>query len=105
MSNGQVSAQTGELKTVTGQDNQPTQVVVVYGAYTFVGPDGQTYWVNYYADDTGFHPIVGMYHMQWVYDYSIFSRDYVIIIGTGPGGIKPGDNQGVDPNALKALIG
>ena len=26
------------------------------GSYSYVGPDGQTYQVDWYADETGYHP-------------------------------------------------
>ncbi|XP_055695803.1 endocuticle structural glycoprotein SgAbd-5-like [Lutzomyia longipalpis] len=79
LSDGQIRSETGALKDV-GEE----RVIIVQGAYTFVGPDGQIYWVNYTADENGFHPV----------------------IGTGPeGGIKPGQDQGIDPNALKSLVG
>lgn len=84
MSDGQIKSESGSLKEVTGEDGEKTQVIVVTGAYSFIGPDGQTYWVNYTADEFGYHPV----------------------IGTGPeGGIKPGQDAGIDPNALKSLIG
>lgn len=79
MSDGQIRSEGGVLK-----DIGDTQAIVVQGAYTFVGPDGITYWVNYTADENGYHPV----------------------IGTGPeGGVRPGDNVGIDPNALKSLLG
>lgn len=81
LDNGQIFSEAGTLKEV-GEEKTP--VIVVSGQYTFVGPDGQTYWVNYTADENGFHPVVG----------------------TGPeGGIKPGQDTGIDPSALKSLIG
>lgn len=80
--NGQIVSAAGALKTVVGPDG-PQQALVISGAYTFVGTDGITYWVNYTADENGFHPVVG----------------------TGPGGIGPGQDSSIDPNALKSLIG
>merc|ERR1711862_1030919 len=41
----------GELKEVDG-----TQVVVMKGSYSYIGADGQTYTVDWYADETGYHP-------------------------------------------------
>lgn len=77
---GQIRSEGGVLKQFDGG----AQAVVVQGAYSFVGPDGVTYWVTYTADENGFHPVVG----------------------TGPeGGIKPGQDVGIDPNALKSLLG
>lgn len=67
------------MKTVGDHD-----VVVVSGQYSFVAPDGQTYWVNYTADENGFHPVVGT---------------------GGVGGIGAGGDAQIDPNALKSLIG
>ncbi|XP_040581918.1 endocuticle structural glycoprotein ABD-4 [Lepeophtheirus salmonis] len=31
-------------------------VVVMKGSYSYVGPDGQNYVVDWYADETGYHP-------------------------------------------------
>lgn len=43
--NGQIVSAAGGLKTVQGPDG-PVQALVISGAYTFVGPDGITYWVR-----------------------------------------------------------
>ncbi|XP_059619782.1 endocuticle structural glycoprotein SgAbd-5-like [Phlebotomus argentipes] len=48
LSDGQIRSETGALKDV-GEE----RVIVVQGAYTFVGPDGLIYWVNYTADENG----------------------------------------------------
>ncbi|EDS35557.1 conserved hypothetical protein [Culex quinquefasciatus] len=32
---------------------------VVQGSYSFLGDDGQTHWVHYTADETGYHPRLG----------------------------------------------
>lgn len=56
LDNGQIFSESGSLKEV-GEEKTP--VVVVTGQYTFVGPDGQTYWVNYTADENGYHPVIG----------------------------------------------
>ena len=41
----------GEMKTVND-----AEVFVMRGSYSYVGPDGQTYVVDWYADETGYHP-------------------------------------------------
>ena len=41
----------GELKEVDG-----TEVVVMRGSYSYIGADGQEYVVDWYADETGYHP-------------------------------------------------
>ena len=38
-------------KTVCDED-----VSVMKGSYDYIGPDGNTYKVEWYADETGFHP-------------------------------------------------
>lgn len=77
MSDGQTVSQAGEQKQIG--DESP---IVVQGSYSFVAPDGQTYWVSYTADENGYHPEVGTGG-----------------VGGGIGG------AGIDPNALKSLIG
>merc|ERR1711862_68685 len=41
----------GELRTVGD-----AEVMVMRGSYSYVGPDSNTYVVDWYADETGFHP-------------------------------------------------
>ena len=41
----------GEMKMVN--DNP---VYVMRGSYSYIGPDAQTYTVDWYADETGYHP-------------------------------------------------
>merc|ERR1712173_451657 len=41
----------GTMKNVDGVD-----VVVMKGSYSYVGVDGNTWTVDWYADETGFHP-------------------------------------------------
>lgn len=41
----------GEMRMVN--DNP---VYVMRGSYSYIGPDGQTYTVDWYADETGYHP-------------------------------------------------
>ena len=79
-SNNQIVAAQGGLKSLTNAEGQQVQAVVQTGHWSFVGPDGQTYWVIWTADENGFHPTIGV------------------------GGGGPGDSS-IDPNALKSLIG
>ncbi|XP_055612982.1 cuticle protein CP14.6-like [Uranotaenia lowii] len=54
-SNKQIFSEVGTPKdTANG-----TKILGVEGAFTFVSPDGQTYWVNYKADENGFLPKTG----------------------------------------------
>ena len=39
------------MKNIDGTD-----VVVMKGSYSYVGADGQTWTVDWYADETGYHP-------------------------------------------------
>ncbi|KAJ6634057.1 Flexible cuticle protein 12 [Pseudolycoriella hygida] len=80
LSNGQIHSEAGGLSDADG-DGEP--VVVVSGGYSYVGDDGITYWVNYTADEDGYHPVVGQ----------------------GPGGIKGGDSASLDPSVFKSLVG
>ena len=41
----------GTLRNVGG-----TEVVVMRGSYSYVGVDGNTWTVDWYADETGYHP-------------------------------------------------
>merc|ERR1712203_402243 len=41
----------GTMKNVDGED-----VVTMKGSYSYVGVDGNTWTVDWYADETGFHP-------------------------------------------------
>merc|ERR1712012_1181768 len=41
----------GTMKNVDGVD-----VVTMKGSYSYVGVDGNTWTVDWYADETGFHP-------------------------------------------------
>lgn len=79
MNDGQVRSEIGVAKQIG--DEKP---IVVSGGYSFFAPDGMRHWVTYTADEKGFHPQVGQ--------------------GL-EGGFKPGDDVGIDPNALKSLIG
>jgi len=50
-SNGIKQEVTGEMKVV---DN--TQIYVMRGSYSYPGPDSLNYVVDWYADETGYHP-------------------------------------------------
>lgn len=51
-SDGKSHQEEGQLKDV-GTDHE---AIVVRGSYTYVGDDGQTYTINYLADENGFQP-------------------------------------------------
>ncbi|XP_017470791.1 PREDICTED: larval cuticle protein 8-like [Rhagoletis zephyria] len=51
-SDGTQHDEEGQLKNVGSED----EAIVVRGSYSFVGDDGQTYTVNYVADENGFQP-------------------------------------------------
>ncbi|SPP85123.1 larval cuticle protein 65Ag1-like [Drosophila guanche] len=51
-SDGKKHQEEGELKNVGTEQ----EAIVVRGSYSFVADDGQTYTVNYIADENGFQP-------------------------------------------------
>lgn len=51
-SDGTNRDETGELKNA-GAENE---ALVVRGSFSWVAPDGQTYSINFVADETGYHP-------------------------------------------------
>jgi len=51
-SDGKTHQEEGTLKNI-GTDEES---IVVRGSYSFVADDGQTYTVNYVADENGFQP-------------------------------------------------
>lgn len=55
LDNRQIFSEAGQLKQI-GE----TQAAVKSGAYSWVAEDGTIYWVNYTADENGYHPSVGM---------------------------------------------
>lgn len=52
-------SEAGELKDVTNEEGEAVKVIVVSGQYSFVDQEGVVHWVNYTADENGFHPVVG----------------------------------------------
>ncbi|XP_058461141.1 larval cuticle protein 65Ag1-like [Malaya genurostris] len=54
-SNKQIFSELGTPKDTNGG----ARILAVEGAYSFVGPDGQTHWVTYRADENGFLPKTG----------------------------------------------
>ncbi|KAG6451801.1 hypothetical protein O3G_MSEX007338 [Manduca sexta] len=44
----------GELKQTVDEENQPLNVVVVRGSYSYVDPEGKLQQFNYVADENGF---------------------------------------------------
>ena len=55
-SDGQKREETAELKD-EGTENEALSIV---GSFSFVGPDGKTYKVDYTADKDGFHPTISL---------------------------------------------
>ncbi|EDV95677.1 larval cuticle protein 65Ag1 [Drosophila grimshawi] len=51
-SNGIAAQETGQLKNI-GTEAEANSV---QGSFSWVGPDGQSYVVNYIADENGFQP-------------------------------------------------
>ncbi|XP_065084187.1 endocuticle structural glycoprotein SgAbd-5-like [Ochlerotatus camptorhynchus] len=59
LSDDQTRDEVGTLKDGKDDEGNNVRFFVVQGSYSFVGDDGQTYWVHYTADERGYHPRVG----------------------------------------------
>nr|XP_019932225.2 larval cuticle protein 1-like [Aedes albopictus] len=59
LSDDQTRDEVGTLKDGKDEEGNDVRFFVVRGSYSFTGDDGQTYWVHYTADETGYHPRVG----------------------------------------------
>ncbi|XP_024880992.1 cuticular protein 28 [Temnothorax americanus] len=55
-SDGQKREETAELKN-EGTENE---IMSVVGSFSFIGPDGHTYRVDYTADENGFQPKINL---------------------------------------------
>ncbi|XP_075970543.1 endocuticle structural glycoprotein SgAbd-5-like [Anticarsia gemmatalis] len=53
-SDGSKRDEKGELRNAGAED----EFVAMSGSYSWVGPDGETYRVNYIADENGFQPTI-----------------------------------------------
>lgn len=53
-SDGQKHVQDGELRNAGSED----EFIAMKGSYSWVGPDGVTYTVNYVADENGYQPTI-----------------------------------------------
>lgn len=51
-SDGTNREESGSLKNAGAED----EALVVRGSFSWVAPDGQTYSINFVADETGYHP-------------------------------------------------
>ncbi|XP_038120371.1 larval cuticle protein 1 [Culex quinquefasciatus] len=59
LSDDQTREEVGTLKDGKDQEGNNVRFYVVQGSYSFLGDDGQTHWVHYTADETGYHPRLG----------------------------------------------
>ncbi|XP_026729277.1 larval cuticle protein 1-like [Trichoplusia ni] len=55
-SDGVKREETGVVKEVLNEDNEPQKVVVVRGSYSYINTEGKEEFINYTADEEGFHP-------------------------------------------------
>ncbi|EDS37521.1 larval cuticle protein [Culex quinquefasciatus] len=79
LSDGRYATQDGYTKELP----DGSEALVIRGSYSYTAPDGVKYTVEYYADETGYHP--------------------TIIGEESPS--KPGYDQGLDPKVLASLLG
>ncbi|XP_058818249.1 endocuticle structural glycoprotein SgAbd-5-like [Topomyia yanbarensis] len=59
LSDDQTRDEVGTIKDGKDVEGNNVRFIVVQGSYSFVGDDGQTHWVHYTADETGYHPRLG----------------------------------------------
>lgn len=97
-SDGQYREETAHV--LHRKDKDP--ILVVTGSYSYVGPDGQTYKVQYVADDNGFRP-QGDHIPKAPQEQLIQLPEELVPLSPFEGSLPP--PVALPPNAINSLLG
>ncbi|XP_052565287.1 larval cuticle protein 16/17-like [Culex pipiens pallens] len=105
LSDGRKVVQNGVIREQT----DGTKILVFDGSYSFIGSDGVEYIVEYYADETGYHPtvIVNKKETTTKKTFGIDKEDYTPFPSTTtrPPQATYNPESSIDPKVLASLIG
>ncbi|XP_052567302.1 endocuticle structural glycoprotein SgAbd-5-like [Culex pipiens pallens] len=96
LSDGRYATQDGYTKELP----DGSEALVIRGSYSYTAPDGVKYTVEYYADETGYHPTI----IVGDEDTTVPPVGYAPDFGEESPS-KPGYDQGLDPKVLASLLG